>query len=177
MKKKIYDLNKNIEFNKSNEFFKKLSLIEEEILKRKKFIINFNDKKEKKEINHKKMNSYVELGNQIIEMDLEELNQKMKDISNGKDNPKEIYKCSNEKITNIISEKNNKDGLKYRNIDYNIEIGIYQSILNYLKDFCNKKELLSERMNMMKEEKEILKKKLIEYISKKESIEESSKII
>ena len=177
IEKKIYDLNKNIEFNKSNEFFKKLSLIEEEILKRKKFIINFNDKKEKKEINHKKMNSYVELGNQIIEMDLEELNQKMKDISNGKDNPKEIYKCSNEKITNIISEKNNKDGLKYRNIDYNIEIGIYQSILNYLKDFCNKKELLSERMNMMKEEKEILKKKLIEYISKKESIEESSKII
>ena len=102
IEKKIYDLNKNIEFNKSNEFFKKLSLIEEEILKRKKFIINFNDKKEKKEINHKKMNSYVELGNQIIEMDLEELNQKMKDISNGKDNPKEIYKCSNEKITNII---------------------------------------------------------------------------
>ena len=144
IEKKIDDLNKNIEFNKSNEFFKKLSLIEEEILKRKKFIINFNDKKEKKEINHKKMNSYVELGNQIIEMDLEELNQKMKDISNGKDNPKEIYKCSNEKITNIISEKNNKDGLKYRNIDYNIEIGIYQSILNYLKDFCNKKESIEE---------------------------------
>ena len=64
--KKIYDLNKNIELNKNNEYYKKLSFIEEEILKRKNIIINFNDKKRKKEINQKKMNSYIELGNQII---------------------------------------------------------------------------------------------------------------
>ena len=175
--KKIYDLNKNIELNKNNEYYKKLSFIEEEILKRKNIIINFNDKKRKKEINQKKMNSYIELGNQIIEMDLEELNQKMKDISNEKENPKDIYKFSNEKINNIILEKTSKDELKYMNIDYNLKSKKYQNILNNLKDFKNKRELLLERMNMIEEEKLSLEKKLIEYISKKESIEESSKII
>ena len=128
--KKIYDLNKNIELNKNNEYYKKLSFIEEEILKRKNIIINFNDKKRKKEINQKKMNSYIELGNQIIEMDLEELNQKMKDISNEKENPKDIYKFSNEKINNIILEKTSKDELKYMNIDYNLKSKKYQ---NYFK--------------------------------------------
>ena len=130
--KKIYDLNKNIELNKSNEYYKKLSFIEEEILKRKNIIINFNDKKRKKEINQKKMNSYIELGNQIIEMDLEELNQKMKDISNEKENPKDIYKFSNEKINNIILEKTNKDELKYMNIDYNLKSKKYQNNILYI---------------------------------------------
>ena len=76
IEKKIYELNKKIELNKKNELFQKLSSIEEEILKRKKAIINFNEMKKEEEMKQKKMSSYNELNNQIIEMDLEELNQK-----------------------------------------------------------------------------------------------------
>ena len=178
IEKKIYELNKKIELNKKNELFQNLSSIEEEILKRRKIVNNYNEIKKKEEMKHKKMISYNELNNQMIEMDLEELNQKINNIiSDKRIDKKEIYTISNEEINNILSEKKNKDGLKYTNIDYNYINKIYQNIFNYLKIFVNKREILSGQMNMIKEEILTIKMKIIEYISKKESFEESAKFL
>ena len=55
-----------MEYNKNNELFQKISSIDEEILKRKKAINNYNENIKKEEINNKKISSYNELNNQII---------------------------------------------------------------------------------------------------------------
>ena len=46
--KKIYDLQKSMEHTKKNELFQKLSLIEEQIIKKRKEINNYNEKKNNK---------------------------------------------------------------------------------------------------------------------------------
>ena len=76
--KKIYDLQKSMEHTKKNELYQRLSLIEEEIIKKREEINNFNEKKNNKEMNCKKIISLNELNNQIIEMDLGDLNEKIK---------------------------------------------------------------------------------------------------
>ena len=177
LEKRISDLNKTMEYNKNNELFQKISAIDEEILKRKKAINNYNENIKKEEINNNKISSYNELNNQIIEMDLEELNQKIKDItSDGGNNLQEIYTISNEKINTILSQKQTEDELKFLNIDYNIMNFIYQNILNEIKEQTNKIDQLHEKMRMLKEEKLTLNEKLAEHISKKESFEEMAKV-
>ena len=128
-------------------------------------------------MNHKKISTNNELNNQIIELDLTELNKKINDITSNKKLDKEIYSISNENIETILFEKKNEDGLRYANIGYNNKINIYQNILNNLKILNNKRESLYEKMNMLNEEKIALSAKIIEYISKKESMEESAKIL
>ena len=175
--KKIHDLHKNMEFNKKNDLFKKLHSIEEEILKNRNEINNCMEKEKNKEMELKKMNSVNELKNQVIEMDLEELNEKLKDItSDNKNSYKEIYNVSNEKIKFLLLERINEDKLKYLNVDYNNLILIYQNILNDVRSFTNKREQIFEKMKMIEEEKQTLELKIMEYISQKESFEEMAKI-
>ena len=176
IQKKIFELNKKMELNKKNDLFQKLSSIDEEIIKLRKIINNFNEKIKKEEMNHKKMSSYNELNNQIIEMDLEELNQITNDITSNKIiKYKDFYSISNEKINDFILEKKKEDVFKKANIDYNTITKIYQNIMNYINFFRDKKELLSENRNMLNEERLTLNSKIIENISKKESFEESAK--
>ena len=175
--KKIYDLQKSMEYNKKNELYQNLSLIEEEIIKKREEINNFNEKKNNKEMNCKKIISINELNNQIIEMDLGDLNEKIKDMTiEGRNNTKDLYLISNDDICTILSEKKNKDNLKYINIDFTFLFNKYQNILNDIHVYRNKKEQLNEKMNMLKEEKLIIETKIMEYISKKESLEELAKI-
>ena len=175
--KKIYDLQKSMEHTKKNELFQKLSLIEEQIIKKRKEINNYNEKKNNKEMNYKKIISLNELNNQIIEMDLGDLNEKIKDMTiEGKHTIKDLYLISGDEIGSILSEKKNNDNLKYLNIDYNFAFNKYQSILNGINAYKNKREQLNEKMNMLKEEKSVIETKIMEYISKKESLEEFAKI-
>ena len=175
--KKIYDLQKSMEHTKKNELFQKLSLIEEQIIKKRKEINNYNEKKNNKEMNYKKIISLNELNNQIIEMDLGDLNEKIKDMTiDGKHTIKDLYLISGDEIGSILSEKKNNDNLKYLNIDYNFAFNKYQNILNGINAYKNKREQLNEKMNMLKEEKSVIETKIMEYISKKESLEEFAKI-
>ena len=175
--KKIYDLQKSMEHTKKNELYQRLSLIEEEIIKKREEINNFNEKKNNKEMNCKKIISLNELNNQIIEMDLGDLNEKIKDMTiDGRNNTKDLYLISNDDIGTILSEKKNIDNLKYINIDFTFLFNKYQNILNYINAYKNKKEQLDEKMNMLNEEKSIIETKIMEYISRKESLEELDKI-
>ena len=175
--KKIYDLQKSMEHTKKNELYQRLSLIEEEIIKKREEINNFNEKKNNKEMNFKKIISLNELNNQIIEMDLGDLNEKIKDMTiDGRNNTKDLYLISNDDIGTILSEKKNIDNLKYINIDFTFLFNKYQNILNDINAYKNKKEQLDEKMNMLNEEKSIIETKIMEYISKKESLEELTKI-
>ena len=175
--KKIYDLQKSMEHTKKNELYQRLSLIEEEIIKKREEINNFNEKKNNKEMNCKKIISLNELNNQIIEMDLGDLNEKIKDMTiDGRNNTKDLYLISNDDIGTILSEKKNIDNLKYINIDFTFLFNKYQNILNDINAYKNKKEQLDEKMNMLNEEKSIIETKIMENISRKESLEELDKI-
>ena len=175
--KKIYDLQKSMEHTKKNELYQRLSLIEEEIIKKREEINNFNEKKNNKEMNCKKIISLNELNNQIIEMDLGDLNEKIKNMTiDGRNNTKDLYLISNDDIGTILSEKKNIDNLKYINIDFTFLFNKYQNILNDINAYKNKKEQLDEKMNMLNEEKSIIETKIMEYISRKESLEELDKI-
>ena len=155
--KKIYDLQKSMEHTKKNELYQRLSLIEEEIIKKREEINNFNEKKNNKEMNCKKIISLNELNNQIIEMDLGDLNEKIKDMTiDGRNNTKDLYLISNDDIGTILSEKKNIDNLKYINIDFTFLFNKYQNILNDINAYKNKKEQLDEKMNMLNEEKSII---------------------
>ena len=175
--KKIYDLQKTMEHTKKNELYQKLFLIEEEIIKKREEIINYNEKKNNEEMNKKKLISLNELNNQKIEMDLVDLNENIKDITtDSKNNITELYSISNDEISSILSEKKNCDNLKYLNIDYNFIFNKYQNILNDIDTYKNKTAQLKEKVNMLKEEKSVISTKIMEYISKKESYEELAKI-
>ena len=114
---------------------------------------------------------------QKIEYELDKINQKIYNIvSGGKNNDKEIYQISNDKINKIIAQKKNEDDLRDLNIDYNSIIVVYQNLLNVLEVNINRRYQLDEKLNMLMEEKNIVEEKIIEYISKKESYEEVSKI-
>ena len=162
--KKIYDLQKSMEHTKKNELFQKLSSIEEQIIKKRKEINNYYEKKNNKEMNYKKIISLNELNNQIIEMDLRDLNEKIKDMTiDGRYNTKDLYLISGDEIGSILSEKKNNDNLKYLNIDYNFAFNKYQNILNGINAYKNKREQLNEKMNMLKEEKSVIETKIMEY--------------
>ena len=134
IRKKIYDLQKSMEHTKKNELYQRLSLIEEEIIKKREEINNFNEKKNNKEMNCKKIISLNELNNQIIEMDLGDLNEKIKDMTiDGRNNTKDLYLISNDDIGTILSEKKNIDNLKYINIDFTFLFNKYQKMLIKIK--------------------------------------------
>ena len=80
-------------------------------------------------MNCKKIISLNELNNQIIEMDLGDLNEKIKDMTiDGRNNTKDLYLISNDDIGTILSEKKNIDNLKYINIDFTFLFNKYQNI-------------------------------------------------
>ena len=118
-----------MEHTKKNELYQRLSLIEEEIIKKREEINNFNEKKNNKEMNCKKIMSLNELNNQIIEMDLGDLNEKIKDMTiEGRNNTKNLHLISYDDIGTILSEKKNIDNLKYINIDFTFLFNKYQNI-------------------------------------------------
>ena len=166
-----------MEHNKKNDLYNKLSLIEDEIIKNKKKIKNYINEQKQNEINFKKMKSDNEFINKKFEDDLEEINERINNIiSGGKNNDKEIYQISDDKINQILIEKKHEDELRDLKIDYNSIIIVYQKLLNILEININKKYQFNEKLNILKEEKNIIKEKIIENISKKESFEEVAKI-
>ena len=177
IQKKISNLLKSMEHTKKNELYQKLQLIEDEIIKKKKKINDYIREQKQNEINFKKMKFDNDLIIKKLEYELDEINQRINNIvSGGKNNDKEIYQISNDKIDKIIMQKKNEDELRDLNIDYNTIIVVYQNLLNVLEVNINKRYQLDEKLNMLKEEKNIVEDKIIEYISKKESFEEVSKI-
>ena len=129
------------------------------------------------EINLKRMKSNNDLIVNKIEYDFDDINKRINNIvQGGKKNDKEIYSISKDNIAKIISEKKNESKLRNLNIDYNSMIIEYQNLLNILEVNINKKYQLDEKLNMLKEEKNMMEDKIIENISKKESFKEVSKI-
>ena len=177
IQKKISSLTKTMEHTKKNELYQKLSLIEDEIIKNKKKINNYIIKQKQNEINFNKMKFDNQIFIKKIDDELEEITKRINNIiSGGKNNDKEIYQISNNNLDKIIYQKKNEDELKNLDIDYNSIIVIYQNLLNVLEVNINKRYQLTEKLNMLKEEIIISEEKVIEYISKKESLEEVSKI-
>ena len=177
IQKKISSLTRSMEHTKKNELYQKLSLIEDEIIKNKKKINNYISKQKQNEINFNKMKFDNEILIKKLDDELEEITQRINNIVwGGKNNDKEIYQISKNNLNKIIIQKKNENELKNLNIDYNSIIVAYQNLLNVLEVNINKRYQLTEKLNMLQEEKNISEEKIIEYISKKESLEEVSKI-
>ena len=177
LQQKIANLIQSMEHTSSNELYQKFSLIEDDIIKNKKTINNLIGELKRNEINLKRMKSNNELIVNKIEYDFDDINKRINNIvQGGKKNDKEIYRISKDNIAKIILEKKNESKLRNLNIDYNSLIIEYQNLLNVLEVNINKKYQLDEKLNMLKEEKNIMGGKVIENISKKESFEEVSKI-
>ena len=177
LQQKIANLIQSMEHTSSNELYQKLSLIEDDIIKNKKSINNYLGELKRNEINLKRMKSNNDLIVNKIEYDFDDINKRINNIVQGvKKNDKEIYRISKDNIAKIILEKKNESKLRNLNIDYNSLIIEYQNLLNILEVNINKKYQLDEKMNMLKEEKNVIGDKVIENISKKESFEEVSKI-
>lgn len=177
LQQKIANLIQSMEHTSSNELYQKFSLIEDDIIKNKKTINNLIGELKRNEINLKRIKSNNELIVNKIEYDFDDINKRINNIvQGGKKNDKEIYRISKDNIAKIILEKKNESKLRNLNIDYNSLIIEYQNLLNVLEININKKYQLDEKMNMLKEEKNIMEGKIIENISKKESFEEVSKI-
>ena len=177
IQKKISNLSKNMEHTKKNELYQKLTLIEDEIIKNKKKINDYIAKQKQNQVNFNK----IKLDNEILinKMDdeIEEINQRINNIiSGGKNIYKEIYQISKNNLDKMVYQKKNEDELKNLSIDYNSTIIIYQNLLNVLEININKQYQFKEKLKMLQEEKNISEEKVIEYISKKESLEEVSKI-
>ena len=177
LQQKIANLIQSMEHTSSNELYQKLSLIEDDIIKNKKSINDYMGELKRNKINLKRMKSNNELIVNKIEYDFDDINKRINNIvQGGKKNDKEIYRISKDNIAKIILEKKNESKLRNLNIDYNSLIIEYQNLLNILEVNINKKYQLDEKMNMLKEEKNVIQDKVIENISKKESFEEVSKI-
>ena len=123
----------------------------------------FNEYKIKHNIKIKKID------NEILEKE-----EKLRKISLNQN--EEIYKISYEKIENIIKKKKDSDELKKISIEYNSTENAKRNLDNLIKDKINEREEITERLLMLREEKNNLKEQIINLISEKESIEELYKL-
>ena len=124
---------------------------------------SFNEYKIKHNLKIKKID------NEILEKE-----EKLRKISLNQND--EIYKISYEKIENIIKKKKDSDELKKISIEYNSTENAKRNLENLIKDKINEREEITERLLMLREEKNNLKDEIINLISEKESIEELYKL-
>ncbi len=140
-------------------------------------ISSINDLKKEISEKEKKFNEY-KIKNNInikkIENEIKEKEEKLNKILLNQNN--EIYKISYEKIEKIINKKKDCDELKKIKKEININKNIKKNLEKIINEKINEREEITEKLLMLREEKNNLNIQLINLISKKESIEELYKL-
>ena len=175
LQNKIASIKQQTEKTKYNPIYLKILSTNNEIKNLQNKINQYQNEQRQNEINFNKEKMNLELNLKKIENELASINSKLNDMMLGGD--KEIYNVSNDKIEEILLNKTNEDIFNGLTIDYNSMQLTYQKLLNDLETNLNKKKQLDEQSKMLKEEKNTINVKIIEYISQKESYEEMAKII
>ena len=178
LQEKIESIKQQTEPTKYNPIYRKILETNSEIKSIKNKINQLQNEKRQKEINFNKEKMDLELNIKKIDDELTSINSQLNDMMlGGEKGDKEIYRVSNDKIEEILLNKKNEDNFQGLTIDYNSMMLGYQKLLNDLNTNLDKKRQLDEQVKMLKEEKNTINEKLIEYISQKESYEEMAKII
>ena len=171
---KIKELKHNIAIPEENEIYKKE--------KQYKNTLSSNIKKINRYENEKKINDrefkeytnkfYTKMEN--IDNEISLISEKIKEFDKNNKN-KELYKISYEKFKKIILNKQDKNNLKNSKNEFNKINTNYAGIFQDLKKIEEERNKYIEINLMLKEEKEGIDNKMVDYMSLKESYEEMSK--
>ena len=172
---KIIEITEKIENPTKDEIYQKEILYRKYLKKNIKCIEKLQNHRKINEKNLKKNKIDFQAKHEQIKNEISKINKQLTELTNNDDN-NEFYKISYEKIKNIVLNKENEQNLKNLNEEYN-DINInYNNILNDINNIEIKKNNFEENEKMLEEEKEYIDKKLIEYMSLKESYEEIAKL-
>ena len=171
---KIKELKHKIAIPEENEIYKKE--------KQYKNTLSSNIKKINRYENEKKINDrefkeytnkfYIKMEN--IDNEISLISEKIKEFDKNNKN-KELYKISYEKFKKIILNKQDKNNLKNSKNEFNKINTNYAGIFQDLKKIEEERNKYNEINLMLKEEKEGIDNKMVDYMSLKESYEEMSK--
>ena len=171
---KIKELKHKIAIPEENEIYKKE--------KQYKNTLSSNIKKINRYENEKKINDrefkeytnkfYIKMEN--IDNEISLISEKIKEFDKNNKN-KELYKISYEKFKKIILNKQDKNNLKNSKNEFNKINTNYAGIFQDLKKIEEERNKYIEINLMLKEEKEGIDNKMVDYMSLKESYEEMSK--
>ena len=171
---KIKELNNKIQSPSENEIYKKeiqyKNLLSSNIRKIDKYK---NDKKN----NEKKFqdfanNFYIKI--EKIDNEISAISEKLIDFQKNNKN-EELYKISYEKLKNIILKKEDKENLNIMKNKINKINEKYKTVVENMEILEQEKNKLKEQELMLEEENEGIDKKIVDYISLKESYDEMAK--
>ena len=178
---KIIELTQKIEYPEGDEIFQKEILYKKYLSKNLKNINKLEKQKKINEINYEKFKADSNLKLENIEEELSKINDQIAELEGNNDENnnqknKEFYRASFEKYKNIILNKENEEHLKILNKEYNKIKSKYNKLVKEIEKNESQKNKLNELDRMLEEEKEGVDMKIIEYMSFKESYEETAKM-
>ena len=178
---KIIELTQKIEYPEGDEIFQKEILYKKYLSKNLKNINKLEKQKKINEINYEKFKADSNLKLENIEEELSKINDQIAELEGNNDENnnqknKEFYRASFEKYKNIILNKENEEHLKILNKEYNKINSKYNKLVKEIEKNESQKNKLNELERMLEEEKEGVDMKIIEYMSFKESYEETAKM-
>ena len=178
---KIIELTQKIEYPEGDEIFQKEILYKKYLSKNLKNINKLEKQKKINEINYEKFKADSNLKLENIEEELSKINDQIAELEGNNDENnnqknKEFYRASFEKYKNIILNKENEEHLKILNKEYNKINSKYNKLVKEIEKNESQKNKLNELDRMLEEEKEGVDMKIIEYMSFKESYEETAKM-
>ena len=178
---KIIELTQKIEYPEGDEIFQKEILYKKYLSKNLKNINKLEKQKKINEINYEKFKADSNLKLENIEEELSKINGQIAELEGNNDENnnqknKEFYRASFEKYKNIILNKENEEHLKILNKEYNKINSKYNKLVKEIEKNESQKNKLNELDRMLEEEKNGVDMKIIEYMSFKESYEETAKM-
>ena len=170
---KIEELTQKIESPSEDEIFQKEMLYKKYLTKNIKYIHKLEKQKKINEKNLKKYKTDNQSKLEQLENEISKINNILLELNN---NNNEIYKLSYEKYKNVILNKENENNLNIFNDEYNSIVLNYNNLLEEINNNESRKNKFIEIERMLEEERECVDRKIIEYMSLKESYEEIAKL-
>ena len=170
---KIAELTQKIESPSKDEIFQKEMLYKKYLSKNIKYIHKLEKQKKINEKNLKKYKTDNQSKLEQLENEISKINNILLELNN---NNNEIYKLSYEKYKNVILNKENENNLNIFNDEYNSIVLNYNNLLEEINNNESRKNKFIEIERMLEEERECVDRKIIEYMSLKESYEEIAKL-
>ena len=169
---KIMEISEKIENLTKDEIYQREILYRKHLLKNIRNIQKLQERKKINEKNLKKMKEDFQFKNEQIKAEVSKINNILLEIIKNNDNNTEFYKISYEKLKNMVLNKENERNFKNLNDEYN-DINLnFNNLLNDISNLELKKNEYEQNEKMLEEEKEGIDKKIIEYMSLKETYEE-----
>ena len=169
---KIMEISEKIENPTKDEIYQREILYRKHLMKNIRNIQKLQERKKINEKNLKKMKEDFQFKNEQIKSEVSKIDNILLELIKNNDNNNEFYKISYEKLKNMVLNKENERNLKNLNDEYN-DINLnFNNLLNDINNLELKKNEYEQNEKMLEEEKEGIDKKIIEYMSLKETYEE-----